>query len=49
MRNYLKLVEKKRKHHKDVVEVEVPERTKAKVVDLMEVLKQSLARKRKAA
>ena len=45
----LKLVEKKRKQHKDVVEVEVPERDEGKVVDLMEVLKKSLARKRKAA
>lgn len=45
----LKLVEKKRKQHKNVVEVEVPERDEGKVVDLMEVLKKSLARKRKAA
>jgi DNA end-binding protein Ku len=45
----LKLVEKKRKQHKDVVEVEVPERDEGKVVDLMEVLKKSLASKRKAA
>ncbi|MGZ5483486.1 MAG: non-homologous end joining protein Ku [Pyrinomonadaceae bacterium] len=45
----LKLVEKKRKQHKDVVEVEEPERDQGKVVDLMEVLKKSLARKRKAA
>jgi DNA end-binding protein Ku len=45
----LKLVEKKRKQHKDVVEVEVPERDEGKVVDLMEVLKKSLAGKRKAA
>ncbi|MGZ5437384.1 MAG: non-homologous end joining protein Ku [Pyrinomonadaceae bacterium] len=45
----LKLVEKKRKQHKDVVEVEEPERDEGKVVDLMEVLKKSLARKRKAA
>ena len=45
----LKLVEKKRKQHKDVVEVEEPEHDEGKVVDLMEVLKQSLARKRKAA
>ena len=45
----LKLVEKKRKQHKDVVEVEAPERDEGKVVDLMEVLKKSLAGKRKAA
>ena len=45
----LKLVEKKRKQHKDVVEVEEPERDEGKVVDLMEVLKRSLAGKRKAA
>ena len=46
----LKLVEKKRKQHKDVVEVEEPEeREGGKVVDLVEVLKRSLARKQKAA
>lgn len=45
----LKLVEKKRKRHKDVIEVEEPERYEGKVVDLMEVLKKSLAGKRKAA
>jgi len=45
----LKLVEKKRKQHKDIVEVEEPEREEGKVVDLMEVLKKSLAGKRKAA
>ena len=45
----LKLVEKKRKQHKDVVQVEEPERDEGKVVDLMEVLKKSLAGKRKAA
>jgi len=45
----LKLVEKKRKQHKDVVEVEELERDEGKVVDLMEVLKKSLARKRKTA
>ena len=45
----LKLVEKKRKQHKDIVEVEVPERDQGKVIDLMEVLKKSLAGKRKAA
>lgn len=45
---FLKLIEKKRKQHKDVVEVEVPERDEGKVVDLMAALKKSLA-KRKAA
>jgi DNA end-binding protein Ku len=45
----LKMVEKKRKQHKDVVEVEVAEREDGKVVDLMEVLKKSLAGKRKKA
>jgi len=45
----LKLVEKKRKQHKDIVEVEVPEREDGKVVDLMTALKKSLAGKRKAA
>jgi DNA end-binding protein Ku len=45
----LKLVEKKRKQHKDVVEVEVPEPEQGKVIDLMAALKKSLAGKRKAA
>jgi len=45
----LQLVEKKRKQHKDVVEVEVAEREEGKVVDLMAALKKSLAGKRKAA
>jgi len=45
----LKLVEKKRKQHKDIVEVEVDTRDEGKVVDLMEALKKSLAGKRKAA
>ena len=45
----LKLVERKRKQHKDVVEVEVTEREEGKVVDLMAALKKSLAGKRKAA
>jgi len=46
----LKLIEKKRAHHKDVVEVELPERKQEKVVDLMEVLKRSLqGKKRKTA
>lgn len=45
----LKLVEKKRKQHKDLVKVEEPERAEGKVVDLMEVLKKSLAKKKRAA
>jgi len=45
----LKLVEKKRKQHKDMVEVEVPEREEGKVVDLMAALKKSLSGKRRAA
>lgn len=46
----LKLVEKKRKQHKDVVEVEAhEERGQGNVVDLVEVLKKKLARKQKAA
>jgi DNA end-binding protein Ku len=45
----MKLVEKKRKQHKDIVEVDEPQRDEGKVVDLMEVLKKSLAGKRKAA
>ena len=45
----LKLVERKRKQHKDIVEVEVPEREEGKVIDLMAALKKSLAGKRKAA
>ena len=45
----LKLVERKRKQRKNVVEVEVPEREEGKVIDLMAALKKSLAGKRKAA
>lgn len=45
----MKLVEKKRKQHKDIVEVEEADRDEGKVIDLMEVLKKSLAGKRKAA
>jgi len=45
----LKLIAKKRARHKDVVEVEEPERDEGKVVDIMEALKKSLAKKRKAA
>jgi DNA end-binding protein Ku len=44
----LKLVERKQARKKDVVEVEGTERGPAKVVDLMEVLKKSLAGKRVA-
>ena len=44
-----KLVAKKRASKKNVVRVEVPERDEAKVVDLLEVLKKSLAGKKKAA
>jgi DNA end-binding protein Ku len=45
----LKLVDRKRKQHKNIVEVEVPEREEGKVIDLMAALKKSLAGKRKAA
>lgn len=45
----LKLVERKRKQHKDIVEVDVPEREQGNVIDLMAALKKSLAGKRKAA
>jgi DNA end-binding protein Ku len=45
----LKLIEQKHARHKDVVEVEAPERDEGKVVDIMEALKKSLTRKRKAA
>lgn len=45
----LKLVARKRKQHKDIVKVEVPEREEGKVIDLMAALKKSLAGKRKAA
>ncbi len=45
----LKLIEMKRARHKDVVEVEEPERDEGKVIDIMEALKNSLAKKRKAA
>jgi DNA end-binding protein Ku len=45
----LKLVEKKRKQHKDIVEVELPEHEQGKAIDLMAALKMSLAGKRKAA
>jgi DNA end-binding protein Ku len=45
----LKLVAQKRKQHKDIVEVEEPQREEGKVIDLMAALKKSLAGKRKAA
>jgi DNA end-binding protein Ku len=45
----IKLIEKKRKQHRDVVKVEEAERDDGKVVDIMEALKKSLTRKRKAA
>jgi DNA end-binding protein Ku len=45
----LKLVAKKRKQHKDIVEVEEPKREEGKVIDLMAALKKSLAGKREAA
>jgi len=44
----LKLIEKKRARHKDVVESEREPRGPAKVVDLMEVLKRSLEHRRKS-
>ncbi|MFN2530583.1 MAG: Ku protein [Pyrinomonadaceae bacterium] len=45
--NILKLVQKKRARGKDVIEVEQPETEERKVVDLVEVLKRSLAGKSK--
>src|ERR1041385_2623667 len=45
----LKLVERKRKQHKNIVEVDVPEEEQGKVVDLMAALKKSLAGKKRAA
>jgi len=45
----LKLIEKKRARHQDVVKVEESDRDEGKVVDIMTALKKSLARKRKAA
>jgi DNA end-binding protein Ku len=44
----MKLIEKKRARHKDVVEAESETRGPAKVIDLMEVLKQSLGQGRKS-
>jgi len=49
MEKLLKLVAKKRRQHKDIVEVEEPKREEGKVIDLMAALKKSLASKRKAA
>ncbi len=45
----LKLIEKKRARHQDVVKVAESDRAEGKVVDIMEALRKSLARKRKAA
>lgn len=45
----LKLVEKKRKQHKDVIEVDAPKPNQGQVVDLMAALKKSLTHKRNAA
>jgi DNA end-binding protein Ku len=45
----LKLIERKRARHQDVVEVEDSDRGEGKVVDIMTALKKSLARKSKAA
>jgi DNA end-binding protein Ku len=45
----LKLVEKKRKRGKDVIEIEVPEREEGNVVDLVAMLKKSLAGKSKGS
>ncbi len=45
----LKLIEKKRARHQDVVKVEESDRDEGKVVDIMTALKKSLAKKRKAA
>ena len=47
--NKKKLVDRKRAQHKDVVEIDEADRDEGKVVDIMEALKKSLARKRKAA
>lgn len=45
----LKLIERKRARHQDVVKVEESDREEGKVVDIMTALKRSLAKKRKAA
>jgi non-homologous end joining protein Ku len=45
-RNLLKLVKKKRSRGKDVVETDEAESQQSNVVDIMEVLKRSLASKR---
>jgi len=44
-----KLVAKKRAGRKNVIHVEEPEREEGKVVDLLDVLKKSLAGKKRAA
>jgi DNA end-binding protein Ku len=44
----LKLIEKKRTHHKDVVKAAAPRKGPAEVVDLMEVLKRNLEQGRKS-
>lgn len=44
-----KLIAKKKSSRKNVVHVEVPEKDEGKVVDLLDVLKKSLAGKKKAA
>ena len=46
---FRKLVAKKRASRKNVVHVEVPKRDEGKVVDILDVLKKSLAGKKKAA
>lgn len=45
----MKLVARKRKQHRNIVEVEAPEPVEGKVVDLMATLKKRLAGKRRAA
>jgi DNA end-binding protein Ku len=47
-RGMLALIEKKHARHKDVVESDAPTKGPAKVIDLMEVLKQSLGQGRKS-
>lgn len=47
--NLRKLIAKKKASKKNVVHVEVPEREEGKVVDLLDVLKKSLAGKKRAA
>lgn len=45
----LKLIKRKEARHKDLVRVEAPEPEESKVIDIMDALKKSLSRKRKAA